>query len=135
MITLTPELKTQLNNVQVEANARMDYKTDLEQYKEAEHWALPTDHGAYLQGDCEDFALLKLKRLVELGWPRNELRLATCWITPNDNTSYHCVLTVDTNEGTYDLDINFHDIILWNRTGYKWHKREVPGQNYWDLIQ
>ena len=134
MITLTPQLKEQLRKVQKDANNAMDYQTDLDQFKVREYWTLPTEIGTKLQGDCEDFALLKMKRLVDLGWPREELKLTTCWIEPANPQSYHCVLTVDTNEGTYNLDINFNDIILWNRTGYKWHKRERPGEKKWELI-
>ena len=50
-----------------EVNASVTYKTDLAQYGTPEHWCLPTDFG-----DCEDYALLKRKLLLEQGWSNDQ---------------------------------------------------------------
>lgn len=44
-----------------DVNASITYKTDLAQYGTPEHWCLPSNFG-----DCEDYALLKRKLLLEL---------------------------------------------------------------------
>ena len=54
-----------------DVNASVEYRTDLAQYGKPEHWCLPTAFG-----DCEDYALLKRKLLLEQGWPNDKLGLA-----------------------------------------------------------
>ena len=51
---------------------------------------------AYLVfGDCEDYALLKRKFLLNSGFERKDLHLACCWC---ENDEYHCVLLVNTDK-------------------------------------
>lgn len=130
MITLTDELFNQLRDVNNEVNRDVRYKTDAEQFRKAEYWAFPEN----MYGDCEDYALEKIKRLVALGWSRTELRLTTCWIIPGDNASYHAVLTIDTDRGTMVLDNNFARVMPIDQVNYDWHKRERPGQG-WSLVE
>lgn len=130
MITLTDELFNQLREVNRDVNADVRYKTDAEQYRKAEYWAYPEN----MYGDCEDYALEKIKRLVALGWSRNELKLTTCWIIKGRNDSYHAVLTVDTDKGTFVLDNNFPRVMPIDQVDYDWHKREVPGVG-WSLVE
>ena len=82
-----------------EVNASVSYKTDLEQYSTPEHWCLPTDFG-----DCEDYALLKRKLLLEQGWPSDKLGLCVCYMPDGQG---HCVLWVETDKGSFILDNNY----------------------------
>lgn len=129
MINLTDKLKVELYKVNGEIND-FPYKTDTQRWGTDEFWDFIDAYG----GDCDDYAVTKMWRLVKLGWPREDLRLATCWAVPGDDTSYHCVLTVETNTGTLVLDNMTNSIRQWNLTGYKWHKRERPGQRQWELL-
>jgi len=45
--------------------------TDLENWGVVERWSHPDDG----YGDCEDYALLKRRMLIEAGWPREALLL------------------------------------------------------------
>src|SRR5258708_2286153 len=45
--------------------------TDLEHWGVVERWSYPDDG----YGDCEDYALLKRRMLIEAGWPREALLL------------------------------------------------------------
>ena len=47
---------------------------------------------AYDAGDCKDIALAKRKRLMELGWPPESLRMAIAF---SERGEMHTVLTVD----------------------------------------
>jgi predicted transglutaminase-like cysteine proteinase len=45
--------------------------TDLQHWGVIERWSYPDDG----YGDCEDYALLKRRMLIEAGWPREALLL------------------------------------------------------------
>lgn len=52
-------------------------------------------------GDCDSFAVAKLRALHMRGWPVANLRLATCWVETGE---YHCVLIARLNGVDYLLD-------------------------------
>ncbi|NDY73970.1 hypothetical protein DO021_19570 [Desulfobacter hydrogenophilus] len=74
-----------LEKIQRDVNWDITYQSDLEHYKKSDHWAIPADG----LGDCEDYALLKRHLLLEAGWPKEKLRLATCY---TETGGYHAVL-------------------------------------------
>jgi len=116
--------------INAQVNASVTYKTDLEQYDKPEHWCLPTNFG-----DCEDYALLKRKLLLEQGWPSDKLGLCVCYMPDGQG---HCVLWVDTDKGQFILDNNLKDPVslnfqavdyryIWNiiERGGKWYEFSV----------
>ena len=70
-------------------------------------------------GDCEDFALLKRRKLISAGWPPGALRIAIVLKRPDDD-QLHAVLVASTNRGDFVLDIPDVDskepvaIRMWN---------------------
>jgi predicted transglutaminase-like cysteine proteinase len=72
-----------------------------------------------LQGDCEDFALTKRRRLIEIGWPSSALVIATAFIPAGD---YHAVLIARTEHGDFILDNLFDDVPAWDALGYRYVK-------------
>lgn len=81
--------------IQFKVNSEVQYQTDMEQYGMLERWCYPNGFG-----DCEDFALLKRKLLLDRGWDKDKQHLVLCKI----NEEWHCVLLVNTNKGNYILD-------------------------------
>jgi hypothetical protein len=88
-----------LQLVNDEVNA-FPYVSDAARYKTSEFWARIDAEG----GDCEDFALGKLNRLLKLGWPIDRLRLACCYVETDE---YHAVLSVRGDDREYILDNRF----------------------------
>jgi len=125
-VQLTQPRYAQLYDVQVAVNAGTTYRTDPDLYGRPEYWTAA--EGA---GDCEDYALAKLRRLMALGWPRADLRIATCW---DETGGYHAVLTVDTDHGCYVLDNRQPGLVPWAQLPYRWDKRELPGNRQWEAI-
>jgi predicted transglutaminase-like cysteine proteinase len=81
-------------------------------------------------GDCDDFAVRKLKQLMYLGWPRGAVRLATCLV---DGTG-HCVLRVATKGGSMVLDNRHAGIAPPHHrlySDYAWIGEELPGSPFW----
>jgi predicted transglutaminase-like cysteine proteinase len=81
-----------------------------------ERWSYPDDG----YGDCEDYALLKRRMLIESGWPREALLLTVV----RGEGEGHAVLTVTTDKGDYVLDNLNSDVLLWSNTGYRFIKRQ-----------
>lgn len=71
------------------------------------------------EGDCEDFALTKRRRLVELGWSPRALRIAVAYTRSGEG---HAVLVVSTSNGDLVLDNRTSQIKKWHRTDLRWVK-------------
>lgn len=87
------------------------------------------------RGDCNDFAVTKLARLVAAGIPRGALRLAAV-ITPKGKP--HLVLVAETVSGSVVLDSLRDEILRWDATGYRWVSAEMnlPGVSMaWRLVE
>ena len=114
---LTTEEWRVLESVNREVNEGTQYKTDLALYGTPEFWTIAD--GA---GDCEDYALAKRKKLIELGWLASELKLAVVKTEYGDG---HAVLTVDTSKGTFVLDNRYKHIMSWKSLPYEWISRQA----------
>jgi predicted transglutaminase-like cysteine proteinase len=91
--------------------------TDLEHWGVVERWSYPDDG----YGDCEDYALLKRRMLIEAGWPREALLLT---LVRGADGEGHAVLTVTTDKGDYVLDNQNENVVAWTETGYRFVKRQ-----------
>ncbi|WP_051372058.1 transglutaminase-like cysteine peptidase [Leisingera aquimarina] len=80
----------------------------------ADEWRLNA-----VRGDCEDYALQKRKRLINLGWPSKSLRLAT--VLAPDGTG-HAVLIARFHGRDFALDNLTNEIRPWRETGYRFLK-------------
>jgi predicted transglutaminase-like cysteine proteinase len=89
---------------------------DLEHWGVDERWSYPDDG----YGDCEDYALLKRRMLIESGWPGEALLLTVV----RGEGEGHAVLTVTTDMGDYVLDNLNSDVLLWSNTSYRFIKRQ-----------
>lgn len=107
----------------VALNLRINHQipeiSDQTQYGRQDRWSLPTTRG----GDCEDFALLKKKQLMQAGVNPRHLLIATVL---DRNRNAHAVLVMRTQEGDFVLD-NLDDRILhWQSTGYTFLRMQNP---------
>jgi predicted transglutaminase-like cysteine proteinase len=116
MRNAAPERQRDLDEVNAQVNATISELSDMDHHGREDVWSLPTDG----RGDCEDFALLKRKLLIERGWPSSTL-LVTVVGTPSGEG--HAVLTVTTSAGDFVLDNKTSRILLWSQTGYLFFTR------------
>ena len=79
-------------------------------------WSVTTSYG-----DCNDYAVQKRHQLLARGWPSSALSLAVVIIPTGEG---HLVLTVRTDRGDVVLDNLRSGIVMWNRTGYRFIKRQ-----------
>ena len=106
-------------------NENVKPMTDMDHWGVVEKWSYPDDG----YGDCEDYALLKRRMLVEAGWPREALLMT---VVREANGNGHAVLTVKTDKGEFILDNQNESIVSWTDTGYRFVKRQSQGDpNVW----
>ncbi len=113
-----------LSQVHTGVNNRVKYTRDL-----GDNWRV-----ADTQGDCEDYALAKLVRLLDYGWPGGALCITLCIIIGPMRWQAHVVLQVETDHGTWVLDNRMKYPRLWTRLPYRWLRRECPGREDWEML-
>jgi predicted transglutaminase-like cysteine proteinase len=116
-VVLTPKAWDDMVKVNAWANDSIKPVTDLDHWGVVERWNYPDDG----YGDCEDYVLLKRRLLIRAGWPREALLITVVRDKKGDG---HAVLTVKTNRGEFILDNQEAEVLPWNKTGYRFVKRQ-----------
>lgn len=105
------EIEAAAREVNLAVNRKVRPVNDADNYGMAENWTLPAGN----RGDCEDYALLKKKLLIERGVPAERLLLT---VVIKNSLEPHVVLLFRGAEADYLLD-NMTDAMLpWHLTGY-----------------
>jgi predicted transglutaminase-like cysteine proteinase len=116
--TMSQDTWAAVRRINERINSEIAPKTDRELFGKEELWTFPT--GA---GDCEDFALLKRRTLIEeQGLSPSNVLLT---VVKRLNGEGHAILTLRTTEGDFVLD-NLHPAVRpWHAAkGYKFVKRQ-----------
>jgi predicted transglutaminase-like cysteine proteinase len=95
-IAYSSSLMADIDNINKQVNRTCNYMKDT-----GDQWNIMSDYGS---GDCEDFALTKAKRLLDLGYPASALHLEIGYA---QNGQGHAWLVVQTTSGDYILDVNY----------------------------
>ncbi|HMN36108.1 MAG TPA: transglutaminase-like cysteine peptidase [Hyphomicrobium sp.] len=112
----TPERLSELDQVNRYVNKAVEPATDMEIYGVNELWTLPSK-----RGDCEDFALLKRRMLMERGWPASALLMT---VVRDEKNEGHAILTARTTQGDFVLDNKNDEVKLWTQTPYHYVMRQ-----------
>ena len=97
------------NAVNRQVNAHIVYKRDAENYGVVDYWATPQEILDRRSGDCEDYAILKMALLRELGVAESDMAIVV--LRDETKNLFHAVLALRTNTGHLILD-NMRDVIL-----------------------
>lgn len=114
-IDLTPKLRRELRQVNFQINRAIEPVNDV---PGEDSWQADVT-----SGDCEDYVLTKRKRLIELGWSPNALRIAVTYTAENTG---HAVLVVSTTKGDLVLDNRHNAVLDWRDTDLRWVKIQSP---------
>lgn len=115
-LDMTPELWDAAAQVNQYVNATIKPVSDMDLYGVVEKWTMPAT-----AGDCEDYVLLKKKRLESLGFPSSALLIT---VVLDEKQEGHAVLTLSTRQGDYILDNRRDQILRWNDVNYSFLKRQ-----------
>lgn len=124
-VKLTPRAMKEIERVGIWVNAHVKPVPDLEHWGVVDRWDYPADG----KGDCEDYALFKRKILIDEGFPRQALLMT---VVKDEHNEGHAILTFKTNAGEFVLDNLNDEIKSWDRSGYRFVKRQSQtDQNVW----
>ncbi len=115
-LLLTEDRWKTILKINYQVNSSITPMTDMEIYGVEERWAYPRT-----VGDCEDYALLKRKMLIDAGFSPSDT-LMTVVLQPNGEG--HAILTVRTDHGDFVLDNMRNKVLLWADTEYTFLKRQ-----------
>jgi predicted transglutaminase-like cysteine proteinase len=127
-IDLTVKNFKQIERINAWVNHSIKPVSDMEHWGVVDQWDYPTDG----KGDCEDYALLKRKMLIEDGYPRQALLMT---VVKEKNGDGHAILTIKTNRGEFVLDNMSDTIRPWTSAPYRFVKRQSQEDpNVWVAV-
>jgi predicted transglutaminase-like cysteine proteinase len=124
---MTPKLWKAMTTLNARINREVEAITDEDHWGVVDRWDLPEDG----KGDCEDFALLKRKRLAEIGVPRRAMLMT---VVIDEENAGHAVLMIRTDRGDFILDNKRNAVLPWSQTGYVYVKRESQVRTGWTSL-
>ncbi|WP_279483047.1 transglutaminase-like cysteine peptidase [Aureimonas sp. SK2] len=116
LIQMSDRTWTTIVEVNNAVNEGIIPRTDQEMHGVPELWSYPS-----IEGDCEDFVLLKQYMLEREGFPRSALLIT---VVRQPNGEGHAVLTVRTDRGDIVLDNLDKRAQDWTLTPYRYLKRQ-----------
>ncbi len=126
-VEMTPKLWKTMVALNSRINRDIEAITDEDHWGVVDRWDLAEDG----KGDCEDFSLLKRKRLAEAGVPRRAMLMT---VVIDEENAGHAVLMVRTDRGDFILDNKRNAVLPWNQTGYVYVKRESQLRTGWTSL-
>jgi predicted transglutaminase-like cysteine proteinase len=130
-----------LQRVNWDVNQATTYRSDLAKYALPEFWEVADG-----EGDCEDYALAKRKRLLALGVPLKDVRLCVVFTETADGQARlaskragdeascgdHAVLVVRDGDRDWVLDNRFPQPMALGDTPYAIDRIQVAGTPRWE---
>lgn len=95
-------LRDRLNAVNAAVNKAIAYRSDMDTNGVADHWSTPSETLSRGQGDCEDFAILKMAALRAEGVDPAAMSIVALF--DQKRRLYHAVLSVEVSGRHFILD-------------------------------
>jgi predicted transglutaminase-like cysteine proteinase len=109
-------------------NSTVAEMSDPQNYGAADYWTLPANG----RGDCEDFALLKYRLLLDAGVSDRDLSIAVVLDQRGEN---HAVLVLRHGSADLVLDSRSREILPWNQTDYRFLAMQTPDEKaQWEIV-
>jgi predicted transglutaminase-like cysteine proteinase len=124
LVRLTSKVWHLMVDVNRQVNALIRPMTDRDHWGVEDRWDFAEDG----YGDCEDYQLVKRKRLVEAGLPHRALRMT---VVVDERGEGHAVMMIRTDRGDFILDNKRDSVLPWTQTGYTYVKREGDSGQAW----
>jgi predicted transglutaminase-like cysteine proteinase len=116
-LAMTNRIWVLLNQINLWTNRAIEPVSAMEHWGVINQWDYPVDG----KGDCNSYALMKRKLLLESGLPRQALLMTVVRDLHGDG---HMVLSIRTTRGDFILDNLVDEIRPWSETGYHFIKRQ-----------
>ncbi|EAU40487.1 Band 4.1 domain [Fulvimarina pelagi HTCC2506] len=116
-VQLTEALWNKIVEVNAAVNTSIYPREDIAIHGKPDVWSYPQ-----VEGDCEDYVLLKQYMLEQAGVPASALLIT---VVLQSNGEGHAVLTLRTDRGDLVLDNLADRVSLWSETDYTYLKRQA----------
>jgi predicted transglutaminase-like cysteine proteinase len=126
-VELTPALWKKIVGINLKVNRDIDPVTDMDHWGVVDRWDMAEDG----RGDCEEFVLVKRKRLADAGIPRRAMPVT---VVIDEENAGHAVLMIRTDRGDFILDNKRNAVLPWGQTGYVYVKRESQERVAWTSL-
>lgn len=127
-VKLTPQLWQAIVAMNNRVNKEIEAITDEDHWGVIDRWDLAEDG----KGDCEEYVLVKRKRLAEqAGIPRRAMNVT---VVIDEENAGHAVLMIRTDRGDFILDNKRNAVLPWGQTGYTYIKRESQYRTGWTSL-
>ncbi|WFU11878.1 transglutaminase-like cysteine peptidase (plasmid) [Rhizobium sp. CB3090] len=110
--TAGASIRDEINSINFTVNHAIRYASDMDTYHVTDYWAKPSEALSHQQGDCEDYAILKMAALYKAGVDLDHMTLVVLF--DQQRHFYHAVLSVSVNGNNLILD-NMRDEVLPDR--------------------
>ncbi|MDL2405816.1 transglutaminase-like cysteine peptidase [Rhizobium calliandrae] len=110
--TAGASIRDKINTINFTVNHAIRYASDMDTYHVTDYWAKPSEALSHQQGDCEDYAILKMAALYKAGVDLDQMALVILF--DKQRHFYHAVLSVAVN-GNYLILDNMRDEVLPDR--------------------
>ncbi|MBB3454355.1 putative transglutaminase-like cysteine proteinase [Rhizobium sp. BK313] len=107
--TAGASIRDKVNTINFTVNHAIRYASDMDTYHVTDYWAKPSEVLSHQQGDCEDYAILKMAALYKAGVDLDQMALVILY--DQQRHFYHAVLSVSVN-GNYLILDNMRDEVL-----------------------
>ena len=119
-----------IKSVNAGVNAECSFRYDEDKYRQSDFWADALESGN--EGDCEDYAIAKLRRLLALGYAPDRIKIGLCYgAEAGTFGGYHAVLVAEADGEDYVLDNRYPHPTPWKLAPYKWDKFYLLGEKKW----
>ena len=98
---------TQIRMVNGYANKK-EYVLDIENYGINDYWASPRQF-LHNNGDCEDYAIIKMMSLKQLGFDKDKMRVVV--VQDTNQRIAHAVMSIDRSNDILILDNQVEEVI------------------------
>lgn len=102
----------ELQRINIEVNGSIEPESDMKHIGVDDQWD-DIEYSDDKRGDCEEFAILKRKRLIALGWRSSDLLMT---VVSTGEGEGHAVLTARTKRGDFILDNRHVEVLDWQAT-------------------
>jgi predicted transglutaminase-like cysteine proteinase len=126
-VELTPKIWKTLVSINHKVNREIEPVTDMDHWGVVDRWDLAEDG----RGDCEEYVLVKRKKLAEAGIPRRAMLVT---VVIDEENQGHAVLMIRTDRGDFILDNKRNSVLTWQQTGYVYVKREAQDRVGWTSL-
>jgi predicted transglutaminase-like cysteine proteinase len=126
-IELTPKIWKQIVVMNSKVNRDIEPVTDMDHWGVVDRWDMAEDG----RGDCEEYVLVKRRKLAEAGIPRRAMLVT---VVIDEENAGHAVLMIRTDRGDFILDNKRNSVLTWQQTGYVYVKRETQDRVAWTSL-